>query len=164
MDHGTLITAIVIITICVAPFILITRFRVRREKKILKELTGLATRNHCRITRHEFGRGFVIGVDEESQYTFFIKKHKEEMKEQYVDLKEVKACRLIEQYHTLKQAGNTINTIERLALGFTKTDPNQHEVVFEFYNEEEKMQLSGELQLLEKWNKIVNGILKKKKK
>lgn len=165
MDNGTIIIGIVIIAICVVPFIWMTRARVSREKRLFAELSKFASGFQGTVTRHEFGRGFAIGVDENQQAVFFLQKQKDaENLLTYVNLKEMQGCRVINTTRNVKHADGVYTTTEKLELGFTPMDKNQPVVTLEFYNEADKMQLANELQLVEQWSKIINGMMKKQKK
>jgi hypothetical protein len=53
--------------------------------------------------------------------------------------------------------------VERLSLDFVSGAKGNVETRFELYNEEDYLQLRGELQLAEKWAAKITGRLKRKK-
>ncbi len=165
MNTGTIIIGIVIIALCVLPFVWMTWARINREKKLFAELAQFAAGYQGAITQQEFGRGFVMGVDENALAVYFLKKHKDGPADlKYINIREMQACKVINTSRNVKHADGIFNTTEKLELGFTPLDKNQPMITLEFYNEADKMQLAGELQMAEKWARIINGMMKKPKK
>ncbi|WP_159023533.1 hypothetical protein [Formosa sp. L2A11] len=154
MNTGTLILSIFFIIICASPFILSTINSRKRKKNMLKNLTALANKNDATITKHEVGVDFIIGLDEPKNKVLFFKKTAEKTTEQCLDLSDYKACRILKFGKNLNAKSN-VNAIETLKLDFTPKDKTVTESQFEFFNEDTNIQLSGELQLINTWQPLI---------
>ena len=73
---------------------------------------------------------------------------------------EIRNCRAINTRSTQSSEDGNFRPIEKLQLAFTHLDKNKPDVVFDFYNATNDYSLlNGELQLMEKWQKIANDKL-----
>ncbi len=163
MDWGTAIIGTISILICIVPFVIVHYNRVKREKKMLQALKENAHQNNANIGQHEFCGDFLIGMDENRNYVFFLKQKKEETISQFVDLSEIQACQPVKKILNLKSDGEKVTITERLELCFLPEEKSKGETRFELYDKEANIQLSGELQLADKWSKQFNNSLKKQK-
>jgi len=135
----------------------------KHQNKMLQLLNQLAKENNCKIDTHEYCGDFVLGIDESKDFVFFFKQRKEEAISQFVDLSEILTCQMVKKTRNVKNKIGNLGFIERVELSFTPTNKNKGETKFELYDEEINMQLSGELQFVEKWTKQINDRLKNKK-
>jgi hypothetical protein len=164
MDTGSVIVGAIIIAICIIPFVIMYYKRVIKENKMLQSLREVAQKQHnCKISQHEFCGDFVLGIDEDRDFVFFFKKKKEETISQCVDLADVRACQAIIKTGTVKTNKESVVITERVELGFMPANKSKTETRFELYGEETNMQLSEELQFVEKWSKQINERLKNRK-
>ncbi|MGV8947118.1 MAG: hypothetical protein ACOH1N_11865 [Lutibacter sp.] len=160
MNLGTFIVGIIAIGICVLPFVLMIGGRKKKKRKLLLLVSEMAKENNCKISQYEFCDDFIIGLDEIANFLFFFRKsNSKEMSEQ-INIKEIKTCKIKRtgHYENTKEGGNS--TIEKLELQLSYIDKNKTDLLLPFYNEEEDVQMSGEIQVIEKWNEIVNKRLK----
>jgi hypothetical protein len=160
MDLGTLIIAAVLVAICIVPFLIMGRNKKKRDKQLLQLLFDTASKENCKITQSEFLNDIAIGLDGINNKLFFLKKIDAIEVEQHVSLLEIKNCGLLNSNRPLDTKMNKGVIIEKIGLTFTPNDKNKTNIVFEFFNSEETMLLSGELQLAQKWEKIINEKLK----
>ncbi|MCC6754323.1 MAG: hypothetical protein IT266_10120 [Saprospiraceae bacterium] len=158
MDLGTTITGIIILLICIIPFVIMYLNNQKREKKLLQELSTFAERNNCKISQHElWNNNSLIGIDETANMIFFIKKLKGNEIMQQINLTEIQKCRVINSGRTVSNKNGSHKVVDKLDLAFTFHDKNKEEIIVEFYNADyDSLTLSGELQLVEKWCKIIN--------
>lgn len=159
MNLGTAITGAIFIAIFILPFIFMLNGRKKKEKLILQSISAIATKLDCKISQHELCEEFAIGLDEAANHLFFLKKTNEKEVAQHVNLTEIKSCKVIKTEHTINKADN-YKFIDNLDLHFSFLDKNIPDISLTFYNAEENMELSGEVQVIEKWAKIVNERLK----
>src|SRR5690606_15737911 len=89
---------------------------------------------------------------------FYLKKQDGQPKTTLIDLTEVEKCRVVNVHHDL----NSTRLIDLIELRFTYRNQKPAERGLVFYTKEESMSLSGELQLAEKWNNLVNAVLQTK--
>jgi hypothetical protein len=163
IDWGTTIVGLVAVLIFVVPFVLIFYNRTKKEKKMLKSLNDIAQQNNCTLSQHEFCGDFAFGIDESRNFVFFFKQKKDEAIAQFIDLSEIQACHAIKKTRTVKNNKESVIITERLELNFVPANKSRGETSFELYDVEINMQLSGELQFLDKWSRLLSVRLKKKK-
>ena len=163
MDWGTAIIGLIMILICIVPFVIMHYNRVKKENKMLHSLKENAQQQNCKISQHEFCGDYVMGIDESRNFVFFFKQKKEEAISKFVDLSEVHICQAVKKTRNVKIDKENHSIIERVDLSFILTNKNKGEIKFELYDEEINTQLSGELQFVEKWAKQINDRLKNKK-
>ncbi|MEY4875083.1 MAG: hypothetical protein RL708_232 [Bacteroidota bacterium] len=157
MDLGTTITALVIVLICIAPFVVMSRSNKKREKRFLQSLSELAKKSNSTILQHDIWLNAAIGIDEATNMIFFTKKVTDIETAQQVALAEIQKCRVINTSKTVNNNGSNFKAIDKLELAFNYHDKNKAETLFEFYDANAVgSTLSGELQLVDKWCKIAN--------
>jgi len=162
MDLGSTIIGAIMMAICFMPFILMSRSRKKKRKQILQSLTEVAKRHNCLLGQHEFCGDFIIGFDQNTNFVFFFKQKKEEAISQFVDLSEIQSCQAIKSIRSIKNNRDNVSFIERVELSYIPMDKYKAEIKFELYCEE-NTQLSGELQLVDKWVEQINDRLRNKK-
>lgn len=156
MDSGTIIIGAASLIICILPFVFLNQNRKKAEKKRLQFLSDLAARHHCTITRHEFLGPLAIGLDEANKYVFFIRKLHNEDIAQAVNLASMRGCQIVKNSRTIHNKEGAYLVIDQLGLRFSPSDKNTPETTLEFYNAEVSMQMVGELQMAERWEKIIH--------
>ena len=157
MDLGSTITAVVIVLICVLPFILMSRKNRKRKQQFLDALSDLARKSNSKMSRHDSWNTAAIGVDEENGMIFFSRKTNGINSLQQVSLADVQDCRLL---NTGSDDGENYKVIDKLELAFNHHDRNKGETVFEFYAADAATSnLSGELELANNWLKIANDTI-----
>lgn len=157
MDTKTIIIGLIIILACVIPFIIAQTLKRKKTKQAIQQLNQLAFQHGCRITEYEMCGNYLIGVDENELFLFFIKYYDGQYYNQFVDLKNVQLCKIKD---TSRIANNT-TIIEKLELVLIPKDKTEQEIRLEFYDNDIAMQLYGELQSIEKWYTLVNKLIVK---
>ena len=74
MDLGTTIIGIIIVIICIFPFILMGFNNSQKRKKALQHLSDTAKINNCTIEKSEFWHLTSIGIDQSNKMLFFTRK------------------------------------------------------------------------------------------
>lgn len=161
MDSGTLIIGTIIIAICILPFILIGNSIKKRKKQLLQSLSGLARQKNSKITHYELGADLAIGMDESTDFLFFFRRVKDKEIEQHIDMKTIQNCKVLNTSRTIRNSKESYQLTDKLELCISPKVKNRPEIILEFYNSDENLQLDGELQLIEKWAKVVNDKIKK---
>lgn len=152
MEMGTIITGVIIIILCILPFVLLGSGRRKRQKQLLQSLQAAAAQQGGKIARHDCMRDAAIGMDDEARVLYFVKNDAT----QHFHLRSIKSCRAINNARTV----DNNRVIDQLALALLPAGNGQPDIQLEFYNQETDVQLTGELQLLEKWAQIVGAALK----
>jgi hypothetical protein len=163
MNLEITIIGIILSAICIVPLVIMHYNRTKKENKRLQYLNDIAIQHNCKISKHEFCGDFVIGIDESRNFVFFFKNKNEDIISQFVDLSDIKTCKVIKNTKTIKTENENVIIIERLELSFLPTNKNKLETRFEFYDNEINNQLSGELQLIDKWEEQINNLIGNKK-
>ena len=163
MDLVSAIIGAILLSIFIVPLVILNYNRVRKENIKLQSLNEFALHHNGKISQHEFCGDFVIGFDENRKYVFFFKQKNEAVISQFVDLSEILNCQVIKKTRTIETKNENLVIMERIELSFVPTNKSNEETRFELYDDETNMQLSGELQLVDKWSKQINDLLKNKK-
>ena len=162
MDLWTIIITLVFIAIVTVPFVITGYSKKRKKKNLFRRISEMAESEDCIITQHEICGDFVIGLDGMADHLYFFKKSENQEIAQNVNLLEFKSCRLINSSRTLGEKKSKYNVIYKLELCFYPNDKSKPDISIELYNDEfDSLTLSGELQLAEKWEKLLNERLKK---
>lgn len=160
MDSGATIVGIIVLLICVTPFVLLSRNSRKRKQEVLDRLVRLADQKNCKISRYDIWNNSAVGIDDTARWVFFTRKVNGAQTEYRINLAEVQKCRMLNSHRTVSRADGNQKMIDRLELAFTYRDKNKGETVLEFYNRDfDSPTLSGELQLTEKWGKIFSDTL-----
>ncbi len=156
LDIGTILLGILCAAICIVPFVLMGRSRRQREQQKLNWLENIAKKHNSRITHHEFCGNLGIALDDKRSLAFFIKEIDGEIFEDYIDLNQMKECRVIRTNISVPKNKENYPLIERLDLCFVPLDSKAKEIKWEFFSREHNLQFYGELQVIEKWDKLLN--------
>lgn len=159
MDLGTALIGLLGILACALPFVLSSRSRKKNEKILLLSLNSLAEKQNCKISQYEICGNYAIGIDETKNFGFFQLKNDEEIKPKFIDLSTIKKCNVA---NIGRSSSNTNSVIDHLNLEFIPIDKNKSNTIFEFYNSNLSIQISGELQSINKWNTLINNKLESK--
>lgn len=162
MGLGNIIIGAVLMATFVVPFVLAGRSNKKGKNQMLLSLRTIANQHNSSISIHEFCGDFVIGMDELKNFVFFYKKSEGKELTNYIDLSEMKSCHVhILRRESLKGADKLI---DKLDLSFTPHDRTKKVINLEFYNTEVSSVLTGELQAIEKWSKLISDRLTQQNK
>ncbi len=159
MESGTIIMGVIIIIICIIPFMLLNQNSKKTKSQLLQLLNDLAKKHNCQISQYESGRGFAIGIDETNHFAFFYKKVKEYEYEQFVDLSKIQTCTIEKITRTAKNNGRENVYVDRLDLKFIPIAKDGAVTKFELYRSDVNLQLFDELLTINKWVKLLNDHL-----
>lgn len=160
MEIASIILGIILIVVCIVPFVISYNSKINRNKAMKKLLTDLADQYNCTINTHEFSGGVAIGIDTSNRIVFFSRKTKHGVDSTYVNLSDFQNCKVVNTGRTINFKDGKFNVIDKLELSFIPLEKFSSPVNLEFYNSEINMQLNGELQSVEKWAGIINQYLK----
>lgn len=159
MDLGSTITGIVLLILCILPMVFLSRNRKKRENELLKTITDLAANQNAKISQFEHCGDLVIGLDETGKNLYFAKRQDETKAAKFVNLKEVKSCKVVNVSRKVSNENGNHRVLEKLELKFEPIDKSKSDFIFEFYREDDRIPLNGELQLIEKWAEIAKARL-----
>ncbi len=152
MELGVTVITIIIISICLLPFVFLKIAKMKHQKQQLNALSAIAGQKNCHITQRDFMGHSLIGIDESNNYLFFIKEQQDRTTtEQILNLNEIKHCDLIKT--------NTKKELRKLGIGFKSKGNKQSTQTIELYDYENDFQLSDELEKAKKWIDIINATI-----
>ena len=160
MDSNTMVIGVIIVLFGITLYILNSRSKKKKEAQFLQPLSRLAEKDNCKISQYDIWNDSVIGIDETQNTVFAIRKKKEKETSIVVNLAEIFRCRVIEVSRTSgPKEGNAI-AFDRIDLAFINKDKSKADVVVEFFDANtDRLTLTGELQLAQKWCVLVNNKL-----
>lgn len=151
MDTPTTIIGAVVLLACIVPLVMAHNNTKKKEKKLYTLLAGYAQTASCKISQYDTWLTNIIGIDNDTKTVFFVKQENDINLSQTVKLEDVKSCHV----RGTENIAN-IDDASRLELVFVHKNQNEGETVIEFYNRDASIQLNDELQLIKKWEAIVN--------
>jgi hypothetical protein len=160
MELGSAIIGSILLAIFIVPIVIMHYNRVKKENKTLQSLNEIALQHNCKINQHESCGDFVIGLDENRNFVFFFKQKKEKAIFQFVDLSDIQTCQVIKKTRTVENKNENVVITKRVEIIFFPTNKSKGETKFELYDEETNILLSGELQFVDKWCKLINDRIK----
>ena len=158
MEIGTAIVGLVLIAIVVVPFLMISKGKKDKEKRMLHLLTTEANRVECTITEYESCGNIIIGIDQEAGMVFFVKTKGDASFSEAVNLAGFQSCEIVARNRSRGGASND-SVIDKLELLFRSTTSGKADLALEFYNGAENFQLNDELTVMKKWAKSINNEL-----
>jgi hypothetical protein len=160
MKLSTILILAAIIAISVILYLVVSMRSKNKEKKKLQVLNDYASKHNCTITKNEIYGNISIGIDEKSNFLFFIKSNDETRELKHVNLSEIRNCKVVHTGRTVQFNNSSTKVIDRLDLCFNPVNKNKEQIQLGFYNVElDGSILNGELQLVEKWSDILNNKL-----
>jgi hypothetical protein len=160
MDLVTVFIGVFFLAICMMPFILAARSNKKKDKKLLHSLADVAKLHNCTLSQQDFGKEIAIGLCENNNALIFFRQGKNKTTAEYVNLSEVKNCKLIHSSKTVPDKEGTHKSSETVGLSLSFIHKHKPNLILDFYKVEENYQLSGELKLAQKWVHIINGKIK----
>lgn len=160
MDSTSLIMGVALLALFSLPFIIISRSSKKNKKQFFDKLSKLAEKHNSVIKESDHCNDFAIGIDKDETTLFYLKIGDEGEKSQVLNLGDYKSTRIVNLNKTLGDNGAKTTVTSKLALAFVPVNKNKPEIQLDFYNSEDKNQVTSELKLLSKWNQLVNLNLK----
>jgi len=161
MDYFNLaVWVTVIMTIAALVIHFYYRNKLRSENK-LAVLKSFAEENGSTITQHDSWDQTHIGIDDrETMKLFFIRGTAINDNREVINLTEAERCHLRKEVRTVSQPREKIMVIDKIELILSFRDMKKPPAKLEFYNNDyDPLTLSGELQMAEKWEKIINDTI-----
>ena len=135
-----------------------------RERKKLEPLLSFAKENNTEISHFDSWDKTLIGVDnKESESIYFIRNIPGNLIREKIILSEVSGCKMLITERKVKYNKEAVKVIDRIDLIFSFCN-HRPELKLEFYNTEyDKLTITAELQLAQKWIDILKTKIKVKK-
>ena len=149
MDSETTIIGIILLLICIVPFIVINKKKATKRKNKLKILTNSVQKMNGAIYKNEFWNHYGIGLDKTNKMLYFSTQSDEENSYDVINLKSIATCSII------KKQDNS-NSITGLSLQLDFTDKSKPTVYLSFYERDKNIVLVNELDLIQRWSTTIN--------
>jgi len=159
MDLGTILTATIMLSICVLPFILMNRKKKRRIKKLQQNFMDFISEKGQNIGENEICGDFVIGLDNISKHLYFIKQNQSTDIQVCIPINTITDCKLEKIYEIDSNSMDQSTALDKVLLTFTTKEAQSKNKTLILFDSDDQMQLDGELQLGEKWSKIIQAII-----
>lgn len=154
MDTSVILIGVIMLAALGGPIVYLNFIKTNAEKKFIKQLYDYAQQHNCKLDEHDFWSYTVIGIYKDAKRLLYVAKTGGEVQKVEIDLSTVKRCRVVEVKN------NDKTSVARLELVFSYADANTPETGLVFYDAtRSNFLLSGELQLVKKWQGLVNSIL-----
>lgn len=154
MDLGTVLTATIMLAVCVLPFVLMNQKKQKRIKLLTQNFIEFAKENGQAIGEMETCGKVAIGLNTDSTSIFFVKENTIEIQKVNIEIKNIANISL-EKLHL-----NESSNFEKIGLNIQIKGKASKLVELVLFDSNDKMQLDGELQLAEKWLKKLQEVLK----
>ena len=149
MDSTSLTIGIILLIVCVLPFILFSVINTKKRKKKIENLILKAKENNATIQEKDDWNQSIIGIDKTNKMLFFSKKSEEFDKFISINISELLKCRI-------ERTENKHNVLEKLELELTFA--SRPTVVLEFFNKDETRLILNEIEIIQKWQTLLNKI------
>ena len=149
MDSTSLTIGIILLIVCVLPFILFSVNNSKKRKKRIQNLIKKAQENNATIQEKDDWNQSIIGIDKTNKMLFFSKKSEEFDKFISINISELLKCRI-------ERTENKHNILEKLELELTFA--SKPTVVLEFFNKDETRLILNEIEIIQKWQTLLNKI------
>lgn len=153
MDLGTVVTAAIMLAVCVLPFVLMNQKKQKRIKHLKQTFDKFAEENDRSIGEFDICGEIVIGVDSTSSTLLFIKENGINETKKSIEIKNIASVSIE------KVQFNESSNFDTIALNFHLKVNTSKVNQFILFDSNDRMQLVGELQLAEKWQKKIQDLL-----
>lgn len=160
MNSEILIVGIVILAICIIPFILMGINKRKKVKALTDALHGFATKHQCNISEYEAGGDYIFGLDAQKKVLFFYKNAHHQTSIEKMELALVKHCRAVTSGSEVKNADGTGKLTDKIELVFTMSSKDKPEIRWTLFDALNEIILIEEQQLAERWAARVNSLIK----
>lgn len=152
MNTGIVIMGIILVSLCTIPFVLAGMKRRKKNQWFLEKIKDLAAKHRAVITKYDYCRDFIIGMDEKSHQLFYFQFRDETELAQHINLKEVSDCKVINRSHAM----DNITVVDQVMLTLKPKAKHGAEINLKFFSSELHTQLDDELPLSAKWSTFIN--------
>lgn len=156
MSTSLIITGVIFL-LCITIYVISISNNKKKENKFLNNISRLSGISTDKITRYDIWDHSVIAMNESVAELYFIKNSADDQTFQKIQLSEIQRCWVNEVSRTVSIKGSNIKVVEKVELILGNKQKSKPDSVIEFYNQHSgKLDLTGELQLANKWCQLLN--------
>ncbi|MBE98551.1 hypothetical protein [Flavobacterium coralii] len=155
MEFSVIIIGAAILLLIFIPIALVHKKRDKEEKATLHRLNSAAAAGQS-IIKHDLWNNSAIGLDSAGTL-YFIENNSADVKK--INLKGIKECRIINSGRAVINHLEDPYSIRRLELALTGSH-YEYEQRLLFFDAAVDLQINDELQLIKKWEAIINNHIK----
>lgn len=148
MDSETTIIGIILLLICIVPFLLINKKKATKRRNKVKILTDSVQKMNGTIYKNEFWNHYGIGLDKTNKMLYFSTQADDGNSYEVISLKSITACSIIKKEDNSK-------TITAVGLQLDYSDKSKPNVYLSFYERDRNLALLNELELIQRWSTII---------
>lgn len=145
MDSESVLLGMALLCACAIPIVFMYFKNSKKKQAIFQMFLTHAQTSNADISTHEIFNNYILALNQNKQIFYFFNNNSEHQKIHRLDLNEVKDIQLDKHLDAQNKR------IEKLNLVFVPKKSTQQPVVIELYNHEFTFQMSGELQLAQRW-------------
>jgi len=149
MDLGTAVTAFTMLAICILPFVLMNQKKQKKIKHLKQTFINFAQETNHQLGELEICGETVIGFDAETKNVIFVKEHEANTVKLNIEIDNISNVSIVKTHL------NDSSSFDKIGLNFNLKGNNSKLEQFVFFDSNDKRQLDGELQLAEKWYKMI---------
>jgi hypothetical protein len=140
------------------PFVVMNRRHNNKKLKSLYNLRALANESGADIVHHDMWNDNSIGLDPQLKKLFFISNVQFKEVNTIIDLQDASKCYLLNTSRSEKTIKGSQKIIDKVDICISPRNKKRPDIFITFYNIlNDGRILSGEIQLAEKWIKIINA-------
>lgn len=149
MDSETTIIGIVLVLICIIPFVLINKKKATKRRNKLKILTNSVQKMNGIIYKNEFWNHYGIALDKTNKMLYFSTQTDDENSYEVISLKSIASCSVIKKEDNSK-------SITALGLQLDFADKSKPNAYLSFYERDSNLFLVNELDIIQRWSATIN--------
>ena len=149
MDAISLTIGIILFIICLIPFIIFSINNIKKRKKRIENLVKKAKDNNASIKEKDDWNHSIIGIDKTNKMLFFSNKSDDFDKFIAINISDLHSC-------MIEKKENKHKTIEKLELELKFA--SRPTLLLEFFNKNKTRLLVNEIEIIQKWQTLLNKI------
>ncbi|WP_266203384.1 hypothetical protein [Pontibacter kalidii] len=154
MDLTTIVIGCLALAVFIVPIMYLQRKQKEKTGKASAEFLAMGEQQQVRLAKYELWNDrYGIGLDEEQKKLFYLRKDDAQEQKLLLNLADFKKS-------SVSSASRDVNgtkVFDLIELRLTSRNAKHSELRLEVYDKEVSIMLSGELQLAEKWNTLINA-------
>jgi hypothetical protein len=159
MDTTTTLLTLFVLTLCALPIVIAKRSKAKKERELKETILKLAGNSNTQIDQFDRWNNKAVAIDNLNNKVFFISGKANAHR--LIDLSTIQQASLIKTHHNGGAESSAIKKVDLYLLPKERGKPN---IELEFYDaDHDSLTIRDELQLAEKWSKILESAILKLK-